>query len=66
MTMCQEWMRTGDSTPACWACFLVFEEHVDVLAVIGSLGSTLVSAPAQGSGEPQALLGGFLRADAVS
>jgi hypothetical protein len=35
MTMRQEWMRAGDSTPACWACFVVYEKHVDVLAVIG-------------------------------
>jgi hypothetical protein len=32
-----EWMRAGDSTPACWACFLIYDDnHVDVLAVIGS------------------------------
>jgi hypothetical protein len=30
-----EWMRAGDSAPACWACFLIFDDHVDVLAVIG-------------------------------
>jgi hypothetical protein len=35
MTMRQEWMRAGDSTPACWACFVIFDDHVDVLAVIG-------------------------------
>jgi hypothetical protein len=35
MTMRQEWMRAGDSAPACWACFVVYEEHVEVLAVIG-------------------------------
>jgi hypothetical protein len=29
------WLRAGDATPACWACFLVFDDHVDVLAVIG-------------------------------
>jgi len=34
--MRMEWMRAGDSTPACWACFLIFDDHVDVLAVIGS------------------------------
>jgi hypothetical protein len=34
--MRMEWMRAGDSAPACWACFLIFDEHVDVLAVIGS------------------------------
>jgi len=33
--MRQEWLRAGDSTPACWAVFLVFDERVDVLAVIG-------------------------------
>jgi hypothetical protein len=30
-----EWMRAGDSAPACWACFLIFDDRVDVLAVIG-------------------------------
>ena len=30
-----EWMRAGDSTPACWAAFLIFDDHVEVLAVIG-------------------------------
>jgi hypothetical protein len=29
-------MRAGDSTPACWACFIIFEDHVDVLAVVGA------------------------------
>jgi hypothetical protein len=29
-----EWMRAGDSAPACWACFLIFDDHADVLAVI--------------------------------
>jgi hypothetical protein len=31
-------MRAGDSTPACWACFIIFEDHVDVLAVVGAGG----------------------------
>jgi hypothetical protein len=35
MTMRHEWMRAGDNTPACWACFVVYDDHVDVLAVIG-------------------------------
>jgi len=35
MTMRMEWLRAGDSSPACWACFIVFDGHVDVLAVIG-------------------------------
>jgi hypothetical protein len=30
-----EWMRAGDGTPACWACFIILDGHVDVLAVIG-------------------------------
>jgi hypothetical protein len=30
-----EWMRAGDNAPACWACFLIFDDHVVVLAVIG-------------------------------
>lgn len=33
--MKMEWLRAGDSAPACWACFLIFDDHVDVLAVIG-------------------------------
>ncbi len=35
MTMRMEWLRAGDNSPACWACFIVFDGHVDVLAVIG-------------------------------
>src|SRR5262245_29889662 len=35
MTMRQEWMRAGDRTPACWACFMIFDDHVEVLAVTG-------------------------------
>jgi hypothetical protein len=34
--MKMEWMRAGDDTPACWACFLIFDDRVEVLAVIGS------------------------------
>jgi hypothetical protein len=30
-----QWMRAGDSAPACWTCFIVYDNHVDVLAVIG-------------------------------
>jgi hypothetical protein len=33
--MRQQWLRAGDTTPACWACFVIFDEHVDVLAVTG-------------------------------
>jgi hypothetical protein len=33
--MKMEWMRAGDDVPACWACFLIFDDHVEVLAVIG-------------------------------
>jgi hypothetical protein len=36
--MRMEWMRAGDSTPACWACFVIFEDQVDVLAVVGAGG----------------------------
>src|SRR5437660_1887675 len=35
MTMRMEWLRAGDNSPACGACFIVFDGHVDVLAVIG-------------------------------
>ena len=31
-----EWMRGGDSTPACWACFMIFDNHAEVIAVIGA------------------------------
>jgi hypothetical protein len=34
--MRMEWLRKGDDTPACWACFLVFDDHVEVLAVVGA------------------------------
>ena len=34
--MRQEWLRAGDRAPACWACFLVYDDRVEVLAVIGS------------------------------
>jgi hypothetical protein len=33
--MRMEWMRSDDNAPACWACFMVYDDHVDVLAVIG-------------------------------
>jgi integrase len=33
--MRQEWLRAGVSTPACWACFVIFHDHVEVLAVVG-------------------------------
>jgi hypothetical protein len=29
-------MRAGDSTPACWACFVIYDEYVEVLAVVGA------------------------------
>jgi hypothetical protein len=28
-----EWMRAGDSAPACWACFEIYDDRVRVLAV---------------------------------
>src|SRR5262249_46952007 len=34
--MKMEWLRAGDSTPACWACFMIFDDHAEVLAVIGA------------------------------
>jgi hypothetical protein len=34
-TMRQEWMRAGDSAPACWTCFIVFDDRVQVLGVLG-------------------------------
>jgi hypothetical protein len=33
--MRMEWMRSDDNAPACWACFMVYDDPVDVLAVIG-------------------------------
>ena len=42
MTMRMEWLRAGDSSPACWACFIVFDGHVDVLAVIGPRNALIV------------------------
>src|SRR5262245_53143617 len=41
--MKMEWLRAGDSAPACWACFLIFDDHVDVLAVIGPNERTMQS-----------------------
>jgi hypothetical protein len=29
--MRQEWLRAGDATPACWGCFVIFDDHVEVL-----------------------------------
>jgi hypothetical protein len=34
MTMRMEWLRADDSTPACWACFLVYPDKVSVLATL--------------------------------
>ena len=34
--MRMEWLRASDSFPACWACFLVYDDRVDVLAITGS------------------------------
>jgi hypothetical protein len=33
--MTMEWLRADDSTDVCWACFMVYDDRVDVLAVIG-------------------------------
>jgi hypothetical protein len=33
--MRQERLGAGVSAPACWACFVIFHDHVEVLAVIG-------------------------------
>src|SRR5262249_14302228 len=34
--MRMEWLRASDNFPACWACFLVYDDRVDVLAITGS------------------------------
>src|SRR5262249_21254527 len=34
--MRMEWLRASDSFPACWACFLIYEDRVEVLAITGS------------------------------
>ena len=34
--MRMEWLKASDNFPACWACFLVFDDRVDVLAITGS------------------------------
>jgi hypothetical protein len=34
MTMWMEWLRGDDDAPACWACFLVYPEKVNVLAIL--------------------------------
>ena len=35
--MRMEWLRASDNFPACWACFLVYDDRVDVLAITGSM-----------------------------
>jgi hypothetical protein len=30
------WLRGSGNFPACWACFLVYDDRVDVLAITGS------------------------------
>jgi hypothetical protein len=34
--MRMEWLRASDDFPARWACFLVYDDRVDVLAITGS------------------------------
>jgi hypothetical protein len=34
--MRMEWLRASDNFPACWACFVVYDDRVDVLAITGS------------------------------
>jgi hypothetical protein len=34
--MRMEWLRASDNFSACWACFLVYDDRVDVLAITGS------------------------------
>ncbi len=34
--MRMEWLRASDNFPACWACFLIYDDRVDVLAITGS------------------------------
>jgi hypothetical protein len=36
MTMRIEWMRAGDSTPTCWACFEIYDDRVRVLALLST------------------------------
>ena len=33
--MKMHWLRFGDDRPACWCCVLSFDDHADVLSVIG-------------------------------
>jgi hypothetical protein len=33
--MKMEWMRADDTTDTNWACFLIFDDRADVLALIG-------------------------------
>ncbi len=30
------WLRASDNFPACWVCFVVYDDRVDVLAITGS------------------------------
>jgi hypothetical protein len=34
--MRMEWLRASDNFPACWACFLGYDDRVEVLAITGS------------------------------
>jgi hypothetical protein len=45
MTMRVEWLRAGDHTPACWAGFLVFDTHVEILAMISATEHVDQSVP---------------------
>jgi hypothetical protein len=31
-----EWLRASENFPACWACFLIYDDRVEVLAITGS------------------------------
>src|SRR5262245_20935976 len=52
-TVKMEWLRAGDNHPAAWACFLIFDDHVDVLAIIGAkerVDGTMTTAAANYGG----------------
>ena len=34
--MRMEWLRASDNFPACWTCFLIYDDRVEVLAITGS------------------------------
>jgi hypothetical protein len=41
--MRMEWLRASDNFPACWACFLVYDDKVDVCSPSPDQSSALIT-----------------------